>query len=86
MLIQNVALSAHQVLILSLQKLQMLHGTTRNATSYVRSLLLLEMNIKTNNKEELQLINESRNTYGRCCRIKKNMITICNTTTVPIEI
>ena len=62
MLIQNVALSAHQVLILSLQKLQMLHGTTQNATSYVRSLLLLEMNIKTNNKEELQLINESRNT------------------------
>ena len=25
----------------------------------------------TNNKEQLQLINESRNTYGRCCRIKK---------------
>ena len=69
MLIQNVALSAHQVLNLSLQKLQMLHGTTQNAKSYVRSLLLLKIDIKT--RLQLRLINESSNTYGRCCRIKK---------------
>ena len=26
---------------------------------------------KANNKEQLHIINESRNTYGRCCRIEK---------------
>ena len=56
-------------------KLQMLHCTTQNAKSYVRSLLLLKMDIKR------QIINESRNTYGRCCRIKKAK----HATTVSIE-